>query len=555
MKQLKGALERFYTDVLNDDLFFKDTIEPAALAFGRQPKRYVKIFFFKKKKATNKIKYPNTPTNNSGIDFVSLMEVVLLAAIKSDNREEAVEKMLKLDASDQMFLVQLLDELTRQNGFVDPNADIGNDSLSTPIAIKNGNNNNNANGNTNMNNNNSNKLNDSQHSFLQFSARKYDKTRRIAMQSPVMPRYTRSMLNSNGNSNQGNDATFEFRAFDTNGNGSSGNQLLMSPPQSRGVGKLTNDMYSTSSQYLLDSNKDLIRQLEQENLNLQNDLSRYQTECKQLATENTRIKDEYKFLEDRVRNNMTQEFQRKEKDYVGKIALLEEQSTSFCKEMKNYETTIRSLRSENDKLTKELAQLGSLHDTQIRQYREELEMTKLQLNRLKSYDMQFKKYPQDDLATSAQTKELENQKFRNDQLFNENFELKCQLKQIPQLKEQAEQYKQQLMDYKIRGVGNSQRSGDTLQEVLDELHVQKHALKELTELKEKLKLPSYRGLDCKKCDELQKQIDAITQFSTDQKKKLKEYHSALEQLHAQKTNDCELHKGYIESLRQQVQEV
>ncbi|ETO36308.1 hypothetical protein RFI_00754, partial [Reticulomyxa filosa] len=59
--------------------------------------------------------------------------------------------------------------------------------------------------------------------------------------------------------------------------------------------------------------------------------------------------------------------------------------------------------------------------------------------------------------------------------------------------------------------------------------------------------------------ELKKQIDAVIQYSSEQKKKLKEYHTALEQLHHQKThvgnNDCQTHKDKIESLKSEIQQV
>ncbi|ETO00040.1 hypothetical protein RFI_37419, partial [Reticulomyxa filosa] len=75
----------------------------------------------KKKKVKDKKREEKKKINiclQNKIDLISLMELLLLAAIKSESKD-AIDKMLELNVTDQKFLMHILEDLMSQNGFVE----------------------------------------------------------------------------------------------------------------------------------------------------------------------------------------------------------------------------------------------------------------------------------------------------------------------------------------------------------------------------------------------------------------------------------------------------
>ncbi|ETO12539.1 intracellular protein transport protein USO1 [Reticulomyxa filosa] len=684
MKCLKSCFEQFFADTLKEKLSLQETIQPAALAFGKQPK-VSKQTNSKKKKKQKKIVLFCFAT-----DFISLIELLLLAAIKSEKKEKAISNMLQLDPVDQKFLMHVLDDLLRQNGFMESN---------------------NGNDNANSGNGFGGTCAKSPHwqSFAQLSARKYDKSRRLSMQSPFGTRSRKKPEPLLTQQQQQQQSVFDFDS--SKHISSSVNKTPFAAAFSTNRNEttpFTNKNWSTSGFGALDGNKRESTTTTYELL--QGDFDKLEGEYKQLLMQYSQLKEEHKCLQEKIRNDVAIDFQKKEKEYQAKMAMLEDniqhlQDTSqeHLKEAKHYEELAKDLQVDNEKLNEELTQLATLHETQVRQYHEEIDAAKQEVNRLKSCESQWKQYQHGIDISNDQIKDLEKVKAKNNDLLNQITDLKFQLLQIPQLKEQVEKYKQQMMEYKVRSTSkhaidangvnvnadvndrvthlekellnatqekeemalklrecrndmsalrsqiielkNYQRNFDRykkdigvgenengrLKQAIEELEVQqciandaqskyREAVREVSELKEQIKKLEWgaqggqvqgrgsppqskaewnkkiselndlqmqmlqrnqfveklkkqmeelkqenmllqekdRNMNMK-CQDLQKQVDAITQYSSEQKKRLKEYHAALEQLHHQKiyggNNDCQAHKETIENLKVQIQQL
>ncbi|ETO17486.1 hypothetical protein RFI_19837, partial [Reticulomyxa filosa] len=613
--------------------------------------------------------------------------------------KEAIDKMLELNVTDQRFLMHILEDLMRQNGFVEPNSANGttyNRNTANSLSHLDHNNNNNNNNNTPiMNTGNKTEsltmtmamqissedtlTKDPQwQSFAQLSTRKYDKSQRLSMQSPfgtrskkksdllLFQRHQQQLIfdfdSSNANkspftaafSTRQHETTPYHQRWNTQHLGASGTKQRESP-----------------TAYQL----------------LQTDFEKLDSNFKQLSTQYFQLKQDHQLLQEKVQTNASDDFQKNEREYQTKLAMLEERERrlqetdqAHLKEAKRYEELTRKLQADNERLNEELAQLMTLHDAQVRQCQSG-----------------------DASAADVEMKDLGTVKDNNNDLFlKEISDLKLQLSQIPQLKEQVETYKQQIVEYKARladscandtnrvsdaidakdrvaylevelsnatqeredmalklrecrndmsalrlqviELRNYQRDfnrykkdiddnkNEQLKQAMEELEAQRHAAndaqgryreaaREVSELKEQMKklewtvqghkesLSSSPSLQSKtewvkkvaevnelqlqvaqkvqdieqlqkqieeltqanrllqeqnrdksvQCQEMQKQIDAIIQYSSEQKKKLKEYHTALEQLHHQKTyvgnNDCQTHKDTIEALKSEIRQV
>jgi len=118
---------------------------------------------------------------------------------------------------------------------------------------------------------------------------------------------------------------------------------------------------------------------------------------------------------------------------------------------------VQQLQDENDRYSHRLGDIEETHQRQMRELRDELDIAQQQSNSAYAMEKQMKQYQQRMEAMNDLNADLTKTQHLLSQQCQETEQLKERLKVIPNLKQQIEKYKSQMIQYKVAiiGVGGS----------------------------------------------------------------------------------------------------
>ena len=398
--ELKQCLEQFFNDVIDQDIAIDKMIDHNKIT-------------------ANYCSYSSNYCDNIVIQhFVRLLEMVLLCSIKCENKHITIGKMTSLTMDDQRILMNILQLLMKNSGFV-----IKQSNKDENI---NNNNMNKSEKNNDNNNNNISLLNTPQpqtNSFRRLSIAKY--------------------------SNQ------------------SHNNSLLSPFGSKTKTKIKTNI--TNKFHFEDNTnleKDNIR-LQEKNINLQKEINELNKKCKEISKNYLEIKDKLNSNQNDFKKRIINEYNKKEKDLKLEIDSNRENIRKYKEEIRynneeinEYKRAMIQLQEENNKYSQQLQDINDINDRKLRELRDELDIAQHQSNQVYTFEKQIKQYQ----IRLESMNDLQNDLTKYKSLYttkcNQINELNEKLKIIPNLKQQIEKYKKQMIQYKVASIGSDLKLND-----------------------------------------------------------------------------------------------
>jgi len=406
---LKQGLEQFFNDVIDEDIAVDHMVDHDQLtaAWGA---------------AAGGV--------GVGVDlrrsqhFVRLLEMVLLCSIKCENKHETIGRMTSLAMDSQRTLMTILQALMTRSGFVvksdvaaqpqppppspSPSQDAPKQreapsaAMATPTA------------------------------FRRLSMAKYSAERR-----PTAP-----LLSPFGSKRKSSRFSIDSAHSIRHSQRRSQRQPLR---------------FSTVSSTVLKKEN---LTLSERNETLSAELEALKSEHKETAMQCLALRDEAAATEQRVRRELAAASSAKEKalnfaleSAREDVKRMEEEMAFKNEEVAAYKEHLSQLQEENERQSQQLQDIEEAHDRRLRAVRDELDIAQHQSNSAYAMEKQMKQYQQRLEAMNDLEADLAAQRDLHRRQSAECDALRERLKAVPALKQQAEKYKAQMIEFKVAAIG------------------------------------------------------------------------------------------------------
>lgn len=200
------------------------------------------------------------------------------------------------------------------------------------------------------------------------------------------------------------------------------------------------------------------------NMNLQKDL---QKELESLRKENIKLRDEISSNQNEFKKQFTKTYKDKEKDLNLEIEANKQEIKKFKQEIRfkddeinEFKKALIKLEGKNNKYLQQLQDIDDVNNRKLRELRDELDIAQHQNGLSFQFEQQIKQYKLRLESMNDIQNELNKYKSLYSSKCDDIEELNQKLKIIPNLKQQIEKYKKEMIKFKIASIGTEIKLDD-----------------------------------------------------------------------------------------------